>query len=39
MLGSALSLPRWARRQRDGMLHIEQYVARLLETAASAQDE
>lgn len=39
MLGSALSLPRWARRQRDGMLHIEQHVAGLLETAASAQDE
>lgn len=39
MVGSALSLPRWARRQRDGMLHIEQHVAGLLETAASAQDE
>jgi hypothetical protein len=38
MLGSALSLPRWARRQQDGMLHIEQHVAKLLEAASTEHD-
>jgi hypothetical protein len=38
MLGSALSLPKWARRQRDGMLHIEQHVGRLLEAPPTAHE-
>jgi hypothetical protein len=38
MLGSALSLPKWARRQRDGMLHIEQHVATLLEAPPTAHE-